>query len=179
MAHQNASFSHWTLFVAVAVTLGFIGRDRIGLVSWHELEQFSYEAQIRHDKDRQRFELVSAAEEYLRRTHECRGCLLNRSELGGLDLTGSDLEGANLQGTDLSSADLTGANLRGVILRRADLSSVRSLRGADLTGADLTEANVKESDLEGAILCHTILPNGSFYEGCDEQGAKDRSGGAS
>ena len=180
MANQNMSFPHWTLFIAIALTIVSIGRDKIGLMSWQELEQSTQPARaFKEAEDHPRFQNVTVAEDFLKKNNECRECFLKRSELSGLNLTGSDLEGANLQGTDLSSSDLTGANLRGAILRRADLSSVRSLKGADLTGADLTEANIKESDLEGAILCHTVLPNGSLYEGCDDSGVKERNGGAS
>lgn len=117
-------------------------------------------------EDSSRFYQVKAAESYLKDNGECRGCNLKQSELAGLDLSGSDLAGANLQGTDLSSADLTGANLKAALLRRADLSSVLSLKGADFTGADLTEANIRDKDLNEAILCQTVLPDGSLYETC-------------
>jgi hypothetical protein len=118
------------------------------------------------EEDSSRFYQVKAAEAYLKENGECRGCNLKQSELAGLDLSSSDLTGANLQGTDLSSADLTGANLKAALLRRADLSSVLSLKGADFTGADLTEANIRDKDLNEAVLCQTVLPDGSLFESC-------------
>ena len=62
---------------------------------------------------------------------------------------------------DLSGANLMDANLSGANLAYADLN------GANLAGADLESARLGRFDLRGAILCNTIMPDGSvIYSGC-------------
>ena len=52
--------------------------------------------------------------------------------------------------------DLSGANL-----------AYADLNGANLAGADLESARLGRFDLRGAILCNTIMPDGSvIYSGC-------------
>ena len=52
---------------------------------------------------------------------------------------------------DLSGASLTGANLN----------------GANLRDADLSEATLPFAYMNGALLCNTIMPDGSvIYSGC-------------
>ena len=78
-------------------------------------------------------------------------------------LSGAYLENATLLGACLSKGDLSGA-----VFKNADLSGAR-LDGADLYGADLSGARLDGADLHDArnanlseaILCHTIMPDGS------------------
>ena len=62
--------------------------------------------------------------------------------------------------------NLSGANLEFAILSRADLSRA-DLKGANLSNANLFEADLKFAIMNGAILCNTIVPDGSvIYSGC-------------
>ena len=60
------------------------------------------------------------------------------------DFSRTDLAGLNLSGSDLRHADLHGACLRGTDLRRANLHA------GDLTGANLLDARLQEADLRDA-----------------------------
>ena len=61
----------------------------------------------------------------------------------------------------LSNADMSRADLHGADLFGANLS------GADLSGANLKDANLSYAYMNGAILCNTIMPDGSvIYSGC-------------
>jgi uncharacterized protein YjbI with pentapeptide repeats len=67
---------------------------------------------------------------------------------------------------DLTDANLTDANLAGARLMGANLSGA-NLIGANLDGANLSGANLSSSQMRGAILCNTIMPDGSLiYSGC-------------
>ena len=67
----------------------------------------------------------------------------------------------NCVACDLEGADLTGAYLRNVILTRSNL------RNVNLSGANLKAADLGYALMNGAILCNTIMPDGSvIYSGC-------------
>jgi uncharacterized protein YjbI with pentapeptide repeats len=99
-----------------------------------------------------------------------RGATLNGADLTYGEFAGSDLRAATLAGTDARRADFTGADLEGAdlsgarlgaaSLTSADLRSAR-LEGVDLSGADLAGAKVDSSFPAGAILCNTVMPDGS------------------
>ena len=65
-----------------------------------------------------------------------------------------DLRGVNLVRAGLSQAKLSDAKLNDANLINANLN------GADLSQATLSEANLSKAKLVGAILCHTIMPDG-------------------
>lgn len=76
---------------------------------------------------------------------------LKRSTFSGANLMGSSLSYADLRGAYLMNANLFGANLRGA-----------NLRGANLRDANLTKVqDWTDEQLSQAILCRTILPEGS------------------
>lgn len=126
------------------------------------------------EKNERRERLRSALEEW--ESQSQAGVDLSSANLSGfilrdVALKGADLSGANLAGADLDGSNLTGAFLRGSNLRGTDLRKANLFR-ADLTDADLSGAILKEADLtrakmNGAILCNTIMPDGSvIYSGC-------------
>ena len=76
---------------------------------------------------------------HLQKLKDTNECM--RCELSGAKLSGSNLSGATLAGAKLIFANLKGANLK---------------------GADLNYAI-----MQGAILCNTIMPDGSvIFSGC-------------
>ena len=67
---------------------------------------------------------------------------------------------------DCVECDLTDANLEGAFLFAADLRGAY-LFSADLSGANLKDAYLQYAKMNGAILCNTIMPDGSvIYSGC-------------
>ena len=77
------------------------------------------------------------------------------------DCMDCDLRNADLRRTDLSNANLALANLSGADLNNANL------RNANLSIANLSGADLKRTLMNGAILCNTIMPDGSvIYSGC-------------
>ena len=87
------------------------------------------------------------------------------SGLEAANLYGTQFDEANLYESDLRNANLFKTDLRGANLYRADLSGANlfgaDLTGANLFGANLTGANVKNTNLEAALLCQTLMPDGS------------------
>ena len=76
------------------------------------------------------------------------------------------LDTGECAGCDLRKANLTGAKLMDAKLMDADLGGA-ILSGADLDGANLDGANLTFARMKGAILCNTIMPDGSvIYSGC-------------
>jgi hypothetical protein len=90
-------------------------------------------------------------------------CLIGPgSDLEGCDFTGStafrqrDLRGSKLTNTNLTRVDALGADFQG-----ADLG------GACTVGANLFEAKLDGADLRDAIICNTLMPDGSINtSGC-------------
>ena len=130
--------------------------------------------------------------EKLKETNECPECDLSGANLKFANLEWANLKWANLEGaklykavedTELLSATDTradgvdlfavqdGADLRSVRLREAFLAFA-NLGGADLSdanlvGAILVKANLDGAFLRSAILCKTIMPDGSVNNsGC-------------
>jgi len=111
---------------------------------------------------------------------------LERSDLGGVDLSRADLTGASLQGTNLRDANLRGANLSQATLTGADLAGAdlrevllegttldeADLTGADLRGVDLTEASCRGVTVGGARVGGTRLrvESASAWAGTDLSG---------
>jgi hypothetical protein len=97
--------------------------------------------------------------------------LLHKGLGEGVDLSGANLRSANLSGVDLHLADLSEADLTGANLTGANLNNVSFkdavLRDVDLTDANLSWAYLKGADMEGALLCNTLMPDGSTAsDGC-------------
>jgi len=89
------------------------------------------------------------------------GASIAEAMLEGIDLSGSNLSNANFAATALCDANLTGACLRDTTF------SEFLLVGANLTNVDLSEAiiSLDGADIDrisGAILCNTIMPDGSI-----------------
>jgi uncharacterized protein YjbI with pentapeptide repeats len=101
---------------------------------------------------------------------------LTYSELAASDLKTADLAAADLRDADLTRADLKGANLSGARLGASSLVKA-NLRGAnfegtDLSGADLFGAEVDSSFPGTAILCETVMPDGTVAApgpGCEHR----------
>jgi uncharacterized protein YjbI with pentapeptide repeats len=92
----------------------------------------------------------------LKDTGDCVACDLEGAFLANVNLEGARLNFARLRGTNLSSVNMEGAELMGANLMDAFLD------GTNLMGARLNYAKMK-----GAILCNTIMPDGSvIYSGC-------------
>ncbi|MFL9457235.1 MULTISPECIES: pentapeptide repeat-containing protein [Nostocales] len=70
-------------------------------------------------------------------------------------MRGSDLRGATLGQSCLEGADLSDADLRGAFLEEI-------FGNMDLTDANLMGAQVGIRDLRDAILCNTVMPDGSI-----------------
>ena len=94
-------------------------------------------------------------------TNSCVECNLAITFLIAADLSRANLRGSDLYSAVLSNADMSRADLHGADLFGANLS------GADLSGANLKDANLSYAYMNGAILCNTIMPDGSvIYSGC-------------
>jgi hypothetical protein len=93
-----------------------------------------------------------------------------RCSLGkGKNASACDISGAtSFVGRDLRGANLSKSNLTGAQLARADLRG-SNVSGACLVGANLLDAKLGNSvNLGGAILCHTLMPDGSINDrDCD------------
>jgi|GEM_PF-1731578 len=81
------------------------------------------------------------------------GATLALADFGGVAAAGASFAGADLEGAAFDDADLAGANLLGA-----------NLRLADFTGADLSGAAYAPGALDDAILCRTLLADGTFSE---------------
>lgn len=92
------------------------------------------------------------------------GCVPGQgSDNAGCDFSYSTafFEG-DFHGSDFSGANFTGAQMAGSNLQGADLA------GACLVGANLLKADLDGADLDEAILCRTLMPDGSTNDsGCD------------
>ena len=102
--------------------------------------------------------------EKLKSTKKCPKCDLERANLSGIELIGANLSYANLSGADLSGASLTWVDLSFADLILAIMSKAKlyrtNLRDANLFRANLSKANMSKSNLSGAVLCHTLIPDG-------------------
>lgn len=97
---------------------------------------------------------------------DLEGADVTYSEMAAAHLAGANLAGIDGRDADLTRADLAGANLSGARLGaaslvEADLHGV-DLEGADLSGADLYRAEVDPTFPTGAILCGTVMPDGTI-----------------
>jgi hypothetical protein len=117
-----------------------------------------------------------------REKHSKEPILLQRADLGYVNLESGDFRNADLQEARLVNANLHAADLKDAKLQRADLF------GANLQGAKLTQANLQEAELVGANLQRAGLTSADLrkadlsiaylqeacLEGANLQGAKLR-----
>jgi uncharacterized protein YjbI with pentapeptide repeats len=94
---------------------------------------------------------------------------LTRADLRWADLTRAWLDYARFTNAQLADAYLNGALLKNTTFKGADLSRA-DLRGAvishvDFTDANLTGARVDANWNESAVMCRTVMPNGSINNG--------------
>jgi len=104
-----------------------------------------------------------------------KGCILDDTVFGTVDLRGARLRagrflGSDFTGTDLSKSDSRRAKFVGAILVNVNFDGAR-LGKADLTKADLTGATLRHADLRRAKLFRAILRNadmtGARLDGAD------------
>jgi len=98
----------------------------------------------------------------------CRDQNLDAVAAPSADLAGADLSGSKLRGADLRNASLRGAKLVGTDLGGADLSG-SDLQRADLSQARLVGTSFASADWFGsirtdAVLCETVLPDGTVSD---------------
>jgi uncharacterized protein YjbI with pentapeptide repeats len=92
---------------------------------------------------------------------------LIKANVKNADLGGASIDRADLTGAKLFKANLEGADLNKAILKHVNLSHA-NLKNADVERADLTGANLIGADVTGirgldkAILCNTLMPDGTI-----------------
>ena len=87
--------------------------------------------------------------------------VLKDSSFKEANLKNANLENACLRNSDFRNADLSGANLKNADLRGAYFHYT-ILENANLTNTNFKNSAIDKYDLEKAILCNTIMPDGSI-----------------
>lgn len=143
-------------FIGFYLTIPFILTVLVGLFAANQIKIRGLWQDFNNSNNPKDIEpRIQALQRLVKAGVSLNGINLSHENLINANLYGADLSGANLSNTNLQATNLTNADLRGANLKSAQLG-IANLKSANLTGA-----NLKHADLDTALLCQTIMFDGT------------------